>query len=401
MPPEPHISEPTPSSAAPIEQLDAWHRCYTAVHRRSAQALADLRDRYGGFFDTAAARQAVAERNRHAAQDFTNHLLPHAESILTQARTALAALPPARHHSAWKLLLDDLDHATIHSHRILAAQPVPTARHAALWPYITTWAEHTPVVRALIGQYHRPAVLPSLSVQKQRYWSGLVQAARGRGTLDAFETWYDTTGQQITLAHLDGEDTTVLALAGDLGSPQLHVLGHYPDQDTAARSVPPPVPPGVLRPDVSPYSERVLSPEVPVQDLTQDVLEARQTGDVADLLLSVTNGTGPAGVMPRLGEFVSACAEFGDALDTHDGQRLAARLHDLAAQVSQLTGELRAVGEDMAASIGVLPPYRTARPRHLPPAPPPPALSAQRPAEQGPPTVSTGIAPRRAASPRR
>ncbi|WP_125534077.1 hypothetical protein [Streptomyces sp. WAC 06725] len=389
------------SSADPVEQLRGWHRCYTAVHRRGARALADLRDRYGGLFDTAAARQAVAERNRDAAQDFTNHLLPHAESLLTQARTALAALPPARHHSAWKLLLNDLDHATCHSRRILSAQPETTARNAALWPYITTWAEHTPVVRDLVGQHDRPAISPSLPVEEQRYWTGLVQAARGRGTFDAFETWYDATGQQITLAHLDGEDATVLALAGDLGSPRLHVLGHYPDQHTAARSLPPPVPPGVLRPDVSPYSERVLSPEVPVQDLTRDVVEARQTGDVADLLLSVTNGTGPAGVLARLGEFVSACAEFGDALDTRDGQRLAARLHDLAAQVSQLTGELRAVGEDMAATVGVLPPYRTARPRHLPSAPPPPALSAQRPAEQRPTTAPTGIAPRSAASPRR
>ncbi|RSO06962.1 hypothetical protein DMH18_26310 [Streptomyces sp. WAC 06783] len=390
-----------PSSAAPVEQLRGWHRCYTAVHRRGARALADLRDRYGGLFDTAAARQAVAERNRDAAQDFTNHLLPHAESLLTQAHTALAALPPARHHSAWKLLLDDLDHATSHSRRILSAQPETTARNAALWPYITTWAEHTPVVRDLIDQHHRPAASPSLPVEEQRYWTDLVQAAQGRGTFDAFETWYDTTGQQITLAHLDGEDATVLALAGDLSNAQLHVLGHYPDQHTAARSLPPPVPPGVLRPDVSPYSERVLSPEVPVQDLTRDVLEARQTGDVADLLLSATNGTGPAGVLARLEEFVSTCAEFGDALDTRDGQHFAARLHDLAAQVSQLTGELRAVGEDMAATVGVLPPYRTARPRHLPSAPPPPALSAQRPAEQCPTTAPTGIAPRSAASPRR
>jgi hypothetical protein len=186
-------------------------------------------------------------------------------------------------------------------------------------------------------------------------------------------------------------------MAGDLDTPGMYVIGHFSDSNEyeAGRTAPPPVPPGVLRPEASRYDERVHDPEITLQAFTQDIIEARHTGEVAEALLTATEAL--RGPLSRLGEFVAVCAEFSDALETRQGQQTAARLRMIATQINLLAEDLRTAGDELDAAVGVLPPHRTPHPRHLPSAPGP-ALDAQRASANAPvpgpaPTAHTG--PRR------
>jgi hypothetical protein len=187
--------------------LRGWAVRYSVIHLRCVNALAGLRDTRGTITNALAARQAVAERDREAAQEFCERLLPHAETLLSQARTALGKMPPARHLSAWKLVLDDVDHATVRIRQLLDDQPVHShedslgARDAALWPYVTTWAEHSRLLTDLLEQ-HRIEVTepPALTETERQQWTQVAREARARGGLAPFESWYDATGALITLA---------------------------------------------------------------------------------------------------------------------------------------------------------------------------------------------------------
>lgn len=58
-------------------------------------------------------------------------------------------MPPARHHAAWRELIDDMAHAADQIHHIRSApagQDEPDAsrvRHLQLWPYVLAWAERS------------------------------------------------------------------------------------------------------------------------------------------------------------------------------------------------------------------------------------------------------------------
>ncbi|MFJ9033624.1 hypothetical protein ACIRQP_35000 [Streptomyces sp. NPDC102274] len=309
-------------------------------------------------------------------------------------------MTPARHHRAWRLLLDDLDHAATQIDRILTDPVEPGTeaareRDTALWPYLTAWAEHEYIVSDLAEQHRLPAP-PSPSADTQREGTARAQDARQRGDLDPFESWYDAEGRLITLAYLIEDDvSTVLALAGDLDSHAWQVLGQYDNEYAAGQASPPPVPPGVLRPDSSRYHRRVPTPEVTLQELIGDIVEARHSGDVADVLLTATQDAGYApGPLARMGELISTAAQFAEATETRQGHRTGARLSVIAQQLRLLTGELRQAGEELSAAVGVLPPHRAPRPRFLT-APATPALTTTPPLTGPAPYGRTTTAPRR------
>ncbi|MEV8426531.1 hypothetical protein [Streptomyces niveus] len=309
-------------------------------------------------------------RNRDAAAAFTEHLLPHTQVLLAAARSAIDSMPPARHHGAWLLLLDDLDHAATHIHRILGDTPPPGSgaareQHRALWPYLTAWAEHSTILTNLVGQHRAPAA--EFTGDRQTAWTERAQAARERGELEPFESWYDARGRLITLAYLIEDDTsTVLVLAGDLDQRDWQVLGRHDNEYQAGQSAPPPVPPGVLRPRVSRYQHRVTAPEVPLQELIHDVNVAGHSGDVAEALFTATdNGPHATGPLAHLDSLIRTAGQFADALETRQGGRSAVRLHFLAEQLGSLTRELQQTAEELSAAVGVLPPHRAPRPRLL------------------------------------
>ncbi|MFD3910060.1 hypothetical protein [Streptomyces sp. NPDC058603] len=363
-------------------------------------ALDQPRHRHGALTDTPAVTTARTERNRDAAAAFETHVLPHTDTLLTAARSAIDAMSPARHHRAWRLLLDDLEHAASQIERILTSPVKPGTeaareRDSALWPYLAAWAEHGYIVSDLVDQHRLPAV-PSPSADIQREWTVRAQDARRRGDLEPFESWYDAEGRLITLAYLiEDEESTVLALAGDLVSPRWQVLGRYDNEYAAGQASPPPVPPGVLRPGSSRYHSRVPTPEVLLQELTGDIIGARHSGDVADVLLTVTQDAGYApGSLARMGELISTAAEFAEAMETRQGHRTAARLTVIGRQLALLTGELREAGEELSAAVGVLPPHRAPRPRFLT-TPHPPALTTTPPLTNPAPYGRTATASRR------
>jgi hypothetical protein len=357
------------------------------IHLHCETTLEDLRNRHGnivGSTSLTAAEKARAERNRDTIEAFQTHVLPHTETLLTAARTALDAMPPARPHTGWKLLLDDLAHAAGQIHRILAAAPSPPeenaaqARDVALSPYLLAWAERSSIVSDLAEQHRAPA--PPLSGDKQQQWTERAHAAWRRGELEASERWYDAEGRLITLAYLiEHDDSTVLVLAGEPGTPQMQVLGHYDTEYEAGQSSPPQVPAGVLRPDASVFTPRIPEAEVSVGELTQLVTEAQHSADVAEALLAAAEDSGhERGPLARMGELLQTAAEFSDALETRQGQRSAVRLGILAQQLGVLAGELQSAAEELGSAVGVLPPHRTPRPRFLT-APSLPALTTTPP----------------------
>ncbi|MFE3117148.1 hypothetical protein [Streptomyces niveus] len=352
---------------------------FSVIHLKCETALGTLRSRHGTITDTTTAVSARTERNRDAAAAFTEHLLPHTQTLLATARSAIDSMPPARHHGAWLLLLDDLDHAATHIHRILTDTTPPGSgaareQHRALWPYLTAWAEHSLVLTNLVGQHRTPAA--EFTGHQQAAWTDRAHAARERGELEPFESWYDAQGRLITLAYLIEDDTsTVLVLAGDLDRRDWQVLGRHDNEYQAGQSAPPPVPPGVLRPRVSRYQHRVTTPEVPLQELIHDVNVAGHSGDVAEALFTATdNGPHATGPLAHLDSLIRTAGQFADALETQQGGRSAIRLNLLAEQLGSLTRELHQTAEELSAAVGVLPPHRAPRPRLLTtPAPTAPA----------------------------
>ncbi|MEI5100909.1 hypothetical protein RB200_23205 [Streptomyces sp. PmtG] len=321
-------------------------------------------------------------RRQEGAEAFERHVLPHTNTLLSAARSAVDAMPPARHHAAWRELIDDMAHAADQIHRIQSApagQDEPDAsrvRHLQLWPYVLAWAERSFIIGDLAGQ-HRP-VAPPLSDDEHRLWQRRAQAAWQRGDLDPTDVWYSASNELITLAYLvEQGEQTVVVLAGELDSEQMRVLGHYDSPHKAVQASPPAVPAGVLRPDIAPFAPRAPAAESPVAQLVRQVDEARHTGDVYMALLDAVDDSGfSRGPLPRLTDLLDRAAKFADALETKQGQHSAARLSVLARQLGALREEIEAAAESLGA--GVLPPHRTPRPvfhitptRPAPPTTPP------------------------------
>lgn len=367
---------------------------FAVIRLKCETTLDTLRSRHGTITDTQAATAARTERNRDATAAFSEHLLPHTHVLLSTARSAIDMMPPARHHRAWLLLVDDLDHAATQIHRILADTPPPGSgaareQHRALWPYLSAWAEHATILTNLVGQHRRPA--PEFTGQQQAVWNERAHAARERGELEPFESWYDARGRLITLTYLIEDDTsTVLVIAGDLDQPGWQVLGRNDNEYQAGQSAPPPVPPGVLRPRVPRYQHRVTAPEVSLHELIHDVNVAGHSGDVAEALLTATDNTPHAtGPLAHLGSLIRTAGQFADALETRQGGRSAVRLNFLAQQLDTLTGELHQTAEELSAAVGVLPPHRAPRPRFLTtPAPTAPAAPTTTPPSAAAPAAA-------------
>ncbi|AZM56319.1 hypothetical protein DMA15_30105 [Streptomyces sp. WAC 01529] len=345
------------------------------MHRRNERAWSQA--------TAADASQAAAvitqSRRREGAELFERHVAPHANTLLAAARSAVETMPPARHHAAWRELIEDMAHAADHIVRIRSApdsqaEPDATrARHLQLWPYVLAWAERAFIISGLAEQ-HRPTG-PPLPLEEQQLWTDLALEAWRRGDLDVDEVWYSADNELITLAHLvEPDDQTVVVLAGELGTEQIRVLGHYDTVQKAVEASPPPVPAGVLRPDFSPFAPPTPAAEAPVAKLVRQIDEARHTGDVYMALLDAVDDSGfSRGPLPRLADLLDRAATFADALETKQGQHSAARLSVLARQLGALREEIESAMEGLGA--GVLPPHRTPRPAFLvtptPPAPSP------------------------------
>jgi hypothetical protein len=193
-----------------------------------------------------------------------------------------------------------------------------------------------------------------------------------------------TDGRRVTLAYLvEDDDSAVVALAGDPDAPGLEVIGHYVNEYAAGQALPQAVPPGVLRPDAAPRSAHPdPAPERPLQELLQEVVEARAAGDVSEALLSATQSGFDAGPMVRLRQLLDAAAEFSYALDIVQGRQIGARFDALGRQLDILVREVHDAAEDLGATVAVLPPHRTPRPPQIRPRPAlqttPPAAPPQR-----------------------
>ncbi|MER5215371.1 hypothetical protein ABT063_33700 [Streptomyces sp. NPDC002838] len=340
------------------------------IDREVETALDTTRDRHGRTIYHHAAAAARARRNQAVTQAYATYLAPHADELLDAAHRALDELPPARHTTGWRTLLDSL--ATSHTEimRVLnrPAAPGSTAereQHTTVWPHLASWADHSYIATDLAGQRHQPKA--PLTGEEQQMWTERAQAAQRRGELDLIESWYAADGRPITLAYLVEDDTsTVIALAGDPDAPGWQVIGHYRNEYEAGQALPPAVPPGVLRPDVSRFNRPEPAPEVSLQELLRDVVEARAAGDVSEALLTATQHGHDAGPMVRLEELLDTAGQFAHALETVQGRQIAARLAALGRQVDFLTREVHEAAEDLGATVAVLPPHRTPRPRIRP-----------------------------------
>ncbi|GAA4781984.1 hypothetical protein [Streptomyces ziwulingensis] len=379
--PAPHSHPPAPDLANSARDF----RLRMAVIDRETEAALDMtRDRYGRTVHAGAAAAARAHRDQAAVAAYATHLGPHAEALLDTARLALDELPPARHLSGWRTVLDGLASSAAEIDRALdrpaaPGSPAELAQHAALWPHLTTWADHGPIASNLVdqrqGQHHKAP----LTDEEQRTWTERARTAQRRGELEPTESWYAADGQPITLAHLvENDDSTVVALRGDPDAPGWQVIGHYAHEYAAGKVLPAPAPPGVLRADVSAFNRPEPVPEIPLQELIRDVVEAQHAGDASNALLSATQRGYDAGPMVRLQELLETSRQFASALETVQGRQIAARLSVLSRQIEFLTREVEEAAEDLGATVAVLPPHRTPVPR-----------ARQRPAvDTTPPTPS-------------
>ncbi|MEU9246972.1 hypothetical protein [Streptomyces sp. NPDC048385] len=340
------------------------------IDRETETALDTTRDRHGRTVHHHAAAAARARRNQAALHTYATCLAPHADELLTAARRALDALPPARHTAGWRALLDSLTAAHTEIITVLDRPAAPgsaaeSEQHTAVWPHLAAWADHSYIVTHLADQHRQPEV--SLTDEEQQMWTELAQAAQQRGELDLIESWYAADGRPITLAYLiEDQTSTVIALAGDPDAPGWEVIGHYSNEYVAGQALPPAVPPGVLRPDVSRFNRPESAPEVSLQELIRDVTEARAAGDVSEALLTASQHGYGAGPLPRLQELLEIAGRFAHALETVQGRQIGGRLAALGRQVDFLTSEVREAAEDLGATVAVLPPHRTPRPRVRP-----------------------------------
>ncbi|MEU5362309.1 hypothetical protein ABZ354_02165 [Streptomyces sp. NPDC005925] len=357
------------------------------------EATLDMtRDRYGRTVHVGAAAAARAHRDKAAVEAYATHLAPHAEALLDAARLVLAELPPARHLAGWRAVLDGLAASAAEIRRALDRPAAPGSQaertqHAALWPHLTAWADHSSIASNLAdqrdGQHHKAP----LADEEQQMWTERAQAAQRRGELELTESWYAADGQPITLAYLvEDNDSTVVALRGDPGVPGWQVIGHYDHEYEAGKALPAPVPPGILRADVSRFNRPAPAPEVSLQELIRDVVEGHTAGDASNALLGAVQRGYAAGPMVRLQELLETSSQFASALETVQGRQIATRLSALGRQIEFLTREVEEVAEDLGATVAVLPPHRTAvlraRPRPAvdttPPTPPPRASTTAR-----------------------
>ncbi|MGW0767835.1 hypothetical protein [Streptomyces sp. NPDC002676] len=362
------------------------------IDRETEAALDRTRDRYGRTVNAGAAAAARAHRDKAAVEAYAAHLAPHAEALLDAARLVLDELPPARHLAGWRAVLDGLAVSAAEIRRALdrpaaPGSPAARAQHAALWPHLAAWADHGSIASNLAdqqgGQHHKAP----LTDEEQQMWTKKAQAAQRRGELELTESWYAADGQPITLAYLvEDDDSTVVALRGDPDAPGWQVVGHYAHEYEAGKVLPAPVPPGVLRADVSRFNRPAPVPEVSLQDLIRDVVEGHSAGDASNALLSAVQRGYDAGPMVRLQELLETSGQFASALETVQGRQIAARLAALSRQIEFLTREVEEAAEDLDATVAVLPPHRTpvlrTRPRPAvdttPPKPPPRASTTAR-----------------------
>ncbi|WP_329902463.1 hypothetical protein [Streptomyces sp. SP17KL33] len=222
------------------------------------------------------------------------------------------------------------------------------------------WADHSYLATEITdADKHREIPLTD---EEQRLWTDMALAAQRRGELVA--SWYTADGRSITLAHLTKDDSSVVvALSGDPPAPGWQVIGRYADEVAAHRALPSPVPPGVLRPDVSWLNRPEPAPEVSVQELILDVTEAQAAGDVAEALLTATQHGYQADPLVRLQELLATAGQFANALDTVRGRQVAAQLATLGWHLDFLTQEVRETAENLGARVAVLPPHRTPTPQ--------------------------------------
>ncbi|MGW2698369.1 hypothetical protein [Streptomyces sp. NPDC001296] len=342
----------------------------SVIGRETETALDMTRDRYGRTVHTGAAAAALARRNQAAVEAYRTHVAPYADGLLEAAHRALDELPPARHIAGWQTVLDALEASAAEIRRALDRPAAPSsaaerAQHAALWPHLASWADHSFIASSLADQHHQPET--QLTGEEQQRWTEKTQAAQRRGELELTESWYPADGQPITLAHLiEDDDSTVIALRGDPDAPGWQVIGHYAHEYEAGQKLPAPVPPGVLRADVSPSNRPEPAPEVPLQELIRDVTEAQTAGDASNALLTATQRGYAAGSMIRLQELLETTGQFAAALETVQGRQIAVRLAALGRQIDFLTREVHEAAEDLGATVAVLPPHRTPRPRARP-----------------------------------
>ncbi|MEU0680687.1 MULTISPECIES: hypothetical protein [Streptomyces] len=381
-------NSPAPDSPLPTASALAKARDFrlrmAVIDCETDAALDRTRDRHGRTVHADAAAAARAHRDKAALEAYTTHLAPHAEALLDAARLALDELPPARHLTGWRAVLDDLASSAAEICRGLdrpaaPGSPAERAQHAALWPHLTAWADHSPIASNLAdqrdGQHHKAP----LTDKEQQQWTDRARAAQTRGALELTESWYAADGQPITLAYLvEDDDSTVVALRGDPGVPGWQVIGHFAHEYEAGKALPAPAPPGVLRSDISRFNRPASAPELSLQDLIRDVVEGHSAGDASNALLGAVQRGYAAGPMVRLQELLETSSQFASALETVQGRQIAARLSALGWQIEFITREVEEAAEDLGATVAVLPPHRTpvlrTRPRPAvdttPPAPP-------------------------------
>ncbi|MDX2680135.1 hypothetical protein [Streptomyces soliscabiei] len=363
-------SNPTPDGLPsvvpePANSARSFRLRMAVIDRETETALDMTRDRYGRTVHASAAAAARAHRDKAALEAYTTHLAPHADALLDAARSALYEMPPARHLVGWRAVLDGLAASAAEIRRALGRPAAPgsaaeRAQHAALWPYLAAWADHGSIASTLAdqsdGQHHKAP----LTDEEQRMWTERAQAAHMRGDLELTESWYAADGRPITLAHLiEDDNSTLVALRGDPDTSGWQVIGHYAHEYEAGQVLPTPTPPGVLRADVSAFNRPEPTPEISLQELTRDVIEAQRAGDASNALLSATQRGYDAGPMVRLQELLETSSQFASALETVQGRQIAARLSALGRQIEFLTREVEEAAEDLGATVAVLPPHRT------------------------------------------
>ncbi|AKN73724.1 hypothetical protein QR97_31885 [Streptomyces sp. PBH53] len=362
------------------------------IDRETETALDAARDRYGRTVHHSAATAARARRTQAVLAAYATHLAEHGRQLLTAARSGLDHLPTAPHTTAWRDLLDVLAASHTEITRVINDPAAPgsaeqSEQRAAVWPHLAFWADYGSIAAGLADQHHQPG--PELSPEDKRRWTDQVRAARRWGELDPIESWYAADGRLITVAYLVQDDTsTVIALAGAPDTAGWEVIGHYDHESAAGRALPRAVPLGVLRPEAaSRFNRPAPTPERPVQELLQEVIEARTASEVSEALLTAARQGYEAGPLIRLERLLDTAARFSCALDTVRGQQIGARLAALGRQLAFLTQEVHDAAEDLGATVGVLPPYRTPAPPRIrprpavsttPPTPPPQSTAATR-----------------------
>ncbi|MGW2404056.1 hypothetical protein ACWCXK_05960 [Streptomyces sp. NPDC001739] len=330
-------------------------------------------------------RAALTARRNAQALDAFRPVLAHTEDLVSRARAALDQLPSSAPVPAWGATIDDLDHSAGQIHRLLRTRGVDhplqpdrpisprdrsvDARNEAVWPYLSTWAKHAPILRALVQQRHlghQVECQPDIPLHEVEELLAEIRQTRAEGRLRVTMSWHDIAGRRITTVELPDDDIgRTIAVQGDLDTPDLTVLGRYDDDLAAAAALPPPAPPGVLRPDgcdTHPAHSRVKR----IESLTHEILTSTSTSDVAEVL-HLTSSTQPPfrGPLAALRDLIDAADEFSHALGTRHGTEIAARLTGVSRQLHYLTGELREISDELDAAASVLPPHRVPRPDHL------------------------------------